>query len=73
MSNAPAKKLRIGYVTATVWKNQNGDGKPFYTVEVSRTYKDSDGNLKNTASLGHDDLLNASRVLTRAEAWIAEQ
>lgn len=72
MSNAPAKKFRIGFVVATIWRNDN-NGKPFYTVEVARSYKDSDGNIKNTASLGHDDLLNASRVLTRAEAWIAEQ
>jgi hypothetical protein len=72
MSNAPAKKFRVGYVTATIWKNEVTD-RPFFTVEVARTYKDAEGNLKNTPSLNHDDLLNAAKLLTRAEAWIAEQ
>lgn len=70
--NTPAKKFRIGYVVATVWFNQVTD-KPFFTVEISRTYRDDDGNLKNTPSLGHADILNAVKVLERAEAWIAEQ
>lgn len=72
MANAPAKKFRIGFVTATVWKN-DGTDKSFFTVEVSRSYKDGDGEYKNGSSLNHADLLNAARVLTRAEAWISEQ
>jgi hypothetical protein len=72
MSNAPVKKLRIGLVTATVWKNE-GQEKPFYTVQLQRQYKDAEGNWKAGDNLNHDDLLNAARVLTRAEAWIAEQ
>lgn len=71
MSDKPVKKFRIGFVTATIWKNQ-GTERAFYTVDVSRTYKDGD-ELKNTSSMGHADLLNAVRVLTRAEAWVAEQ
>ena len=68
----PAKKFRIGFVTATVWKN-DGTDRPFYSVEVSRTYKDGDDNWQNSSGLNHGDLLNAARVLTRAEAWISEQ
>tara|TARA_R110002049_G_scaffold137804_1_gene297844 strand:- start:149 stop:349 length:201 start_codon:yes stop_codon:yes gene_type:complete len=63
----PATKFRIGYITATVWRN--GD---FYNVDLSRTYKDGD-EYKETSSLGHHDLLNASKVLQRAESWIASQ
>ena len=65
--NKPAAKFRIGYVTATVWQNDE-----FYNVTLARTYKDGD-DLKETNSFGHADLLNAARVLERAEAWIAEQ
>lgn len=71
MSDKPAKKLRIGYLTATVWKNE-ANGGTFYSVELSRTFKDGD-EYKNTSSLGHADLLNASKLLQRAETWIAEQ
>lgn len=63
----PAHKIRIGYINATIWKN--GD---FYNVELSRTYKEGD-EYRETSSLGHHDLLNASKVLQRAETWIASQ
>lgn len=70
MSNAPVKKFRIGYVTASVWKNETTD-RPFYSVTVERTYKDDDGNLQNTASFGHADLPVVIKVLDRAEAYLA--
>lgn len=72
MSDKPAAKFRIGYITATVWKN-DGLERPFYSVELSRTYKDDDGNYQNSSSLNHGDLLNASELLRRAEAWISAQ
>jgi hypothetical protein len=63
----PAHKVRIGNVTATVWKNDN-----FYSVNLGKAYKDGD-EWKNTDSLNHGDLLNAAEALKRAEAWISEQ
>lgn len=72
MANGPAKKFRIGYITANVWKNDNGN-RTFYNVNLTRTYKNSDGGLEQTDGLGHGDLLNAVRVLQRAESWISDQ
>ena len=69
--NKPAMKYRIGFITATIWKNDNG-GNKFYTVNLSRSYKDGD-DYKNTDQLGHADLLNASRVLQKSEDWISDQ
>jgi hypothetical protein len=66
--NKPAAKFRIGFVTATVWKN--GDG--FFNVDVSKSYKDGD-EYKDTNSLGSGDILNAVKVLERAEEWISQQ
>ena len=71
MSDKPAAKFRIGYVTATVWKNEV-NGSAFHNVTVARTYKDGE-ELKETSSFGHGDLLNAARVLQRAEDWISGQ
>lgn len=73
MSDKPAMKFRIGYLTATVWANDavNGD-RVWYSVELSRTYKEGD-DYKTTNALNHTDLLNGARLLQRAEAWIAEQ
>jgi hypothetical protein len=67
-SNKPAAKFRVGWVTATVWKNQD----KFYNVVVSRSYKEGD-EYKDTDQLGHGDLLNAAKALQRAEEFIAPQ
>lgn len=66
-ANQPAAKFRLGYVSATIWKNED-----FYNVTLSKSYKDGD-EWKDTDSLGAGDLMNAVRVLQRAEDWIAAQ
>lgn len=71
MSDKPAAKFRIGFVAATVWKNQS-NGSTFHNITLTRTYRDGE-DLKETNSLGHGDLLNAARLLQRAEDWIASQ
>ncbi len=70
--NAPAKKLRIGNVTATIWRNNSGE-RSFYTVTLAVNYKDSEGNWKAGDNLSHSDLLVAANLLQRANSWIMEQ
>jgi hypothetical protein len=65
--NQPAAKFRLGYVTATVWKN--GD---FYSTMLSRSYKEGE-DWKDTDQLASGDLMNAVRVLQRAEDYISRQ
>ena len=65
--NQPAEKFRLGYVTATVWKNDD-----FYNVVIARSYKEGD-DWHETDQLGTGDIMNAIRVLQRAEDWIAQQ
>lgn len=67
-ANQPAAKFRLGYVTATVWKN-DGD---FYNVVVARSYKEGD-DWRETDQLNAGDLLNAAKVLQRAEEFISAQ
>lgn len=66
-ANQPAAKFRLGYVTATVWRNDD-----FYNVVLTKAYK-KDGEWADTDQLGTGDLLNAARVLERAEDWISNQ
>lgn len=66
-ANQPAAKFRLGYVTATVWLNDK-----FYNVVLSKSYKDGD-EYKDTDQLGSGDIMNAVRVLQRAEDFIAVQ
>jgi hypothetical protein len=65
--NQPAAKFRLGYVTATVWQND----QHFNTV-LTKTYKDGD-EYKDTDQLGTGDLLNAAKLLQRAEDFISQQ
>jgi hypothetical protein len=65
----PAAKFRLGSVTATVWKN--GD---FFNTFLSKSYKEKDSDeYKDTDQLGTGDLMNAVRVLQRAENFITAQ
>ncbi len=66
-ANQPAAKFRLGYVTATVWLNDK-----HYNTVVSKSYKDGE-DWKETDQLGTGDLLNAAKVLQRAEEFIALQ
>jgi hypothetical protein len=65
--NQPVVKFRIGLVTATIWQND----KYFNTV-LSKSYREGE-EWRETDQLGHGDLLNAARVLKRAEEYISDQ
>ena len=68
MTKQPAYKFRLGLITATIWDNDS-----FYSVDMTRSYKDNEGNWQNTTSFAHADLLNVSKCAERAENWIARQ
>jgi hypothetical protein len=66
-ANPPAAKFRLGSVTATVWLNNE-----HYNTVLSKSYKDGE-DWKETDQLDTGDLMNAVRVLQRAEEWINGQ
>ena len=66
-ANPPAAKFRLGYVTATVWLNNE-----HYNTVLSKSYKEGE-DWKDTDQLDTGDLMNAVRVLQRAEEWINGQ
>ena len=68
MADQPVQRFRLGTVTAAIWKNDAG----FFNVTLQRSYKDGD-EWKNTDNFGAGDLLNAAKVLQRAEEYIARQ
>jgi hypothetical protein len=68
----PVRRFRIGFVSASVWKNKSGDST-FYNVTLQVRYKDDNGEWQDSNSLSTDQLLNAAKVLTRAEQFISEQ
>ncbi len=66
MSSTPVHKVKIGLITAAIWNNGG-----FYSVDMSRSYKNGEGNWQSSTSFGHADLLNVAKCADRAEIWIA--
>ena len=70
MAGQPEKRFNVGLVKATVWKNVSKAGDEFKTVSVNRSYKDKEGNWKNTGSFGVNDLDKLIQVLEQARDYI---
>jgi hypothetical protein len=70
--SSPAHKIRIGNLSATIWRN-NSDKGVWYSVNPSRSYKKVDDAWRETDSLGFDDLLTMAKLLDQAHSWIASQ
>jgi hypothetical protein len=70
MSQQPAHKLRDGALQVTIWRNP-GEKGTWYSVTPRRGYKKGD-DWKETDSLGSDDLLAMSKLLSQAHSWIVE-
>lgn len=62
----PIKKIRVGGVCATIWKNTSKDGRTYSTVSLERSYKDSQGEWKSTTSFRQSDLPTAAVLLNEA-------
>lgn len=73
MTNAPAMKLRDGTIQATVWRNTSTSGQTFYSVSITRSYRNGDDTWRQTESLTQDDLLAAAELLREAYSWIKMQ
>jgi len=67
----PVHQIRLGRIRAAIWANDTEKGT-MHNVTLSRTYRGDEG-LKNSSSLGRDDLLLAAKVLDLAHTWICDQ
>lgn len=70
-NNKPAATLRDGAIKATIWKNFGEKGN-FYTVDISRTYQDEDGNYHDSHSFSGTEPLQVSRLALKAYDLAAE-
>ncbi|MEO1661079.1 MAG: hypothetical protein AAFR51_08835 [Pseudomonadota bacterium] len=61
MSNKPAKRIKIGLITATIWANENEKGGTRYSIDIVRNYK-KDDQWEETSSFGIDDLPVVSKI-----------
>lgn len=55
-TNPPVDRIKVGNVTASIWRNESDAGR-WYSIVVERTYKDeSTGEYKVSKSYRHGDL-----------------
>lgn len=69
-TNQPIDTLRDGALKATIWKNPTDKGW-FYSVEISRTYKQGEV-FKDSHSFSGTEPLQVARLAHRAYDRIAE-
>jgi hypothetical protein len=68
----PAHECRIGRIRATVWENQHPEQGRWFSVTITRSYKQGE-QYKTANSFGRDDLLVVAEVSRLAFLWIAQQ
>jgi hypothetical protein len=66
----PVKTIRLGRIQAAIWQNTS-ENKPFFSVVISRTYKDAQG-YHNTDSFGRDDLLVVAKIADMAHTAVIQ-
>ncbi len=70
----PEKKFRAGGVTATIWSNEltGKNGKPFKVnnTNIAKSYKDKDGQWKETDSFQLQDLPKVALIAQKAFEYL---
>lgn len=67
----PIEKLRDGSITATIWANQNDDGKTRYSVNFTRSYLKDDV-WQETTSFSNTELLRVAHLAQQAYTAIGK-
>ena len=68
--NRPVHEIKLGRVRASIWTNKNDRQDVWFSVSISRFYRDGDDWKTTTASFGRDDLPLVSKAAEMAYAWI---
>lgn len=68
----PAHDIRLARIRASVWANSSDHGDVWYSVSISRMYRDGE-TWKDTTSFGRDDLPLVVKIAEMAYAWIWSQ
>jgi len=67
--NGPVHEIKLGRVRASVWANGRDRQIVWYSVSLSRIYRDGD-KWKSITSFGRDDLPVIAMAAEMAYAWI---
>ena len=69
MPNQPVERVEVGSgVWVSIWENQSKNNGTWYSVTITRSYRDGD-EYKNTTSFRRDDLLFVAKAASMAFDW----
>jgi len=63
----PLQTIRTGGLSVNLWEQRDQDGKAFVTVNISKIYKDKEGNFRNGGSFGEKDLETLKTVIVNVQ------
>ncbi len=69
----PVHEIRLGRLRASIWRNEHSQEGVWYSVTLTRGYKDAQGQWHSASSFGRDDLLVVGELARLAFHWIAEK
>ena len=68
----PVHRIRLGRISAAIWRNKSERGAEWYRVGITRSWK-QDEEWRETASYDVEDLPVVAQAAMMAHAWIWEQ
>ena len=67
-THKPAIEFKVGGIQGSAWKNENADGRYYYTVSLTRLYKTRDNRWQRSTSFRQQDLSPLGRVVAQLQA-----
>ena len=64
----PAFEVKVGAIHASAWKNENADGLYYYTISLTRLYKDRQNRWQRSTSFRLNDLSAVDNVVAQLQA-----
>lgn len=71
--NRPVHDVRMGRICGAIWTQAGTDGQTWYTVTISRIYRDNDGNWQRSDSFNRTDLPLVAKVADLCHTWVYQQ
>ena len=70
--NKPVHSVRLGQIQGAIWKQSGKNNSVFFSVTISRSYKDGN-EYKNTDFFGAGDLATVAKVADVCLDWILRE
>jgi hypothetical protein len=64
----PVHEVRLGKIRASVWGNRT-NGATWYSITLSRLYKDKEGKFQQAESFGPEDLPTLTALAAELQRW----